>query len=232
MNRRQSLSQAIAAELAAVIEEGEFKPGERLPPERDLMTRFGAGRNTIREAVQTLVAKGLLDVRPGRGTTVLSVDGDAALRQRDLGSRLTDSAVDDLYEFRMLLEADAAAKAAERGQDTDKAAVARALERYREAAESGVDVYRRDVEFHAAIARASQNSAYIAALEAVSQPLTAIRQRTDLVPGAIATAVVEHAQICEFIQQGDAIGARAAMVVHLQTAKQTLAAARGMSTET
>lgn len=232
MTRRRSLSQAIAGELTSAIQEGEFRPGDRLPPERALMTRFGAGRNTVREAVQALVAQGLLDVRPGRGTTVLHVDGKAALAHQDFSGLLANSAVDDLYEFRMLLETDAAEKAAERADGAAKALIAGAMERYLRAAEVGVEVYRRDLEFHAAIARASRNTAYIAALEAVSQPLMVIRQRTDLVPGAIAQAAIEHGQICEFIQKGDAVGARAAMVVHLQTAKRTLAAARVLLEQT
>lgn len=85
MQTRRTLAQSIAASLVEAIQLGEFAPGDRLPPERDLMERYEAGRNTVREAVQALVAQGILDVRPGRGTTVLKsefsalVDTTAAL---------------------------------------------------------------------------------------------------------------------------------------------------------
>ncbi len=147
---RQNLSQAVAGRLLEAVRSGEFSVGTKLPSERELTVRYGVGRNTLREAVQSLVAQGVFDVRPGRGTTVLGLDGRRALEKQSLEQLLTDTAVDDLYEFRMLLETEAAARAAERAGAAERAALAQALARYEDAAASGADAYKRDVEFHAA----------------------------------------------------------------------------------
>jgi DNA-binding FadR family transcriptional regulator len=227
---RQTLSQSIAQELLASISSGEFRVGDKLPPERELMAKFGVGRNTVREAIQTLVAHGVCEVRPGRGTTVTRIEGRSVLERHALSSLLADSAIDDLYEFRMLLETDAAARAAERAQDDDRATLIEALGRYEEAARTHSDTYRRDVEFHAAVARASHNTAYAAALDAVASTLVEVRRATDEVPGAIEQAVVEHGQIAKYILERNPAAARAAMTMHIQTALQTLTAAR--TTET
>ncbi|MEV8112377.1 FadR/GntR family transcriptional regulator [Pseudarthrobacter oxydans] len=223
---RQNLSQSVAKQLLRAIETGEFLTGEKLPAERHLMERYEVGRNTIREAVQSLVSQGVLDVRPGRGTTVRSLDGRAALEQQSFSSRLSDTAIDDVYEFRMLLETDAAAKAAERADEQDRAEVAAALKNYEDAVNNGTGMYRRDVEFHAAIAHASKNTAYSAALEAVANTLVAARQATDTVPGAVEQALIEHRAIARYILDGNVGAARAAMVMHIETARWTLTAAR------
>lgn len=223
---RQTLAQSVAAQLMAAVSAGEYRVGDKLPPERELMTTFGVGRNTVREAIQSLVARGICEVRPGRGTTVMRIDGRTALEGHDLSSLLADSAIDDLYEFRMLLETDAAARAAERADDDDRASILAALQRYEEAAASASGMYRRDVEFHAAIARASHNSAYAAALDAVASTLVEVRRATDEVPGAIEQAVIEHGHIARYILDGNSAAARAAMTMHIQTAFQTLSAAR------
>src|SRR4051812_20233998 len=115
---RQTLSQSIAAQLMASVAAGEYRVGDKLPPERELMAAFGVGRNTVREAIQSLVARGICEVRPGRGTTIIRIDGRSALEGQNLSSLLADSAIDDLYEFRMLLETDAAARAAERADES------------------------------------------------------------------------------------------------------------------
>src|SRR4051794_2917676 len=108
MVTRRNLSQAVGEELLSAIREGRLRPGERLPPERELMERFSVGRNTIREAIQSLAAMGVLDVRPGRGTMVLSTPKESALDAATLAALLDDQTVLDLYEFRLLLEVETA----------------------------------------------------------------------------------------------------------------------------
>jgi DNA-binding FadR family transcriptional regulator len=74
------------------------------------------------------------------------------------------------------------------------------------------------------------NSAYAAALAAVSNTLVAVRKATDDVPGAVERACIEHQAIAECIVEGNVEGARAAMVMHMQTARRTLNRARTADT--
>mgnify|MGYP001131815656 CR=1 FL=1 len=67
---RHSLVTNLTHELRQMILDGQIQPGEYLPSQKDLAARFGVGLSTIHEAVQVLVAGGLLQARPGKGTWV------------------------------------------------------------------------------------------------------------------------------------------------------------------
>src|SRR5258707_15688362 len=109
--------QLVAQKLLDDITADVFVPGTKLPPERELMTRYEVGRNSLREAVQSLVATGVLDVRPGAGTTVQMINGSAAITHSFTTAMLQDEAVAEILELRVLLEVDAAARAAERAEE-------------------------------------------------------------------------------------------------------------------
>lgn len=223
---RRSLGQEIADLLLTDITTGVVRPGERLPTERALMDLHGVGRNTVREAMHSLVALGVVDVRPGRGAVVVAPRAGDVLGGAAFAAMLGTTAVDDLYEFRTLLEVEAAGRAAERGDDGDHARIRAAFEAYERAAHGRDEPFRLDVAFHRSIVEASHNSAYGVALRAVSDTLVAVRRYTDEVPGAVDRAVEEHRQIAHYVVEGNRAAARAAMTMHLDTAKRTLAAAR------
>ena len=77
--KRKSLGQVVGEELLSLIRTGEWSPGEKLPSEQLLMQRFGVGRNALREGIHGLIRIGVLDVQPGVGTTVLSIEGSEAI---------------------------------------------------------------------------------------------------------------------------------------------------------
>ena len=156
MNR---LSDTIAAELEKRILEGSLKPGDKLASERDLALELGVSRPSLREAIQKLVAKGLLSTRHGGSTQVTD----------QLDSHFTDPWQDmlqghpllhrDMLEFRQMLESQAASLAADRATDIDMNRLASAHAEL-EAAFAGTSLTQcidADVAFHQAIAEASHN---------------------------------------------------------------------------
>ena len=153
------LSDVVAAELENRILEGSLKPGDRLPAERELAVELGVSRPSLRGALQSLVAKGLLVTRHGGGTFV--TDSMQAAFTDPWQQMLKDhpDIHGDMLEFRHMLEGQAAQLAAERGTDED---FERIGSRYRalEQAFEDQDLARcieADVEFHQAIADASHN---------------------------------------------------------------------------
>ena len=153
------LSHAVAGELERRILEGSLKPGDRLPSERDLAVELGVSRPSLREAIQKLVAKGLLTTRHGGGTYVtdrLEAPFVDPWQEMLSGHPMLQG---DLLEFRHMLESQAAALAAERATDADierlDAAYA-ALEKVYASNEmlACIDI---DVAFHQAIAEAAHN---------------------------------------------------------------------------
>lgn len=227
---RKNLSQAVAEELLRRIQRGDLAPGERAPTEKDLVEMFAIGRNTAREAMQSLVAMGVLDVRPGRGAVVLRTPDASALDRGVVSSLLEDQTVADLYEFRLLVESDIAGLAAERATADSIAAIEHTLADYRACVRSNLPTYEADIAFHRAVARASGNGVFVTVLEALTDQLTRLRQATDAVPGAREIAVLGHTSVTEAIAAGDPTRARAEMRDHVLTALEALKTAQSLGT--
>jgi GntR family transcriptional repressor for pyruvate dehydrogenase complex len=149
---RQTLSQAVSAAVLDRIRSGEFGPGDRLPTEKSLMEEYGVGRNSVREAVQALVTLGLVDVRPGRGATVIGIESDAVMDAETISVLLKEEAVDDLYDFRRLLEVEIARTAAIAATDRDLEDIGASIRAFDSALELGRPISSLDDEFHAAVA--------------------------------------------------------------------------------
>lgn len=218
VNQRKNLSQVVADDLLDRITAGEFEVGDRLPTEQGLMETYNVGRNVVREAIRQLVALEILDVRPGRGAIVVGIRSNGVLDSRVVSALLADQTVEDLYQFRLLVEVEIAARAAERGTPETVAAVREALASYRQRLREGLPVFRADVEFHRSIAVASGNEVFVRVLDALADLLEASRKRTDAVPDAPETALSEHEAILNAISERNVSEAREAMRNHIVTA--------------
>ncbi len=157
--KQPKISDVIMEQLEAMILEGSLKPGQKLPPEREMAKQFEVSRPSLREAVQKLTAKGMLISRQGGGTYV----------SEDIGGSFSDPLLElfrthpeaqyDLLEFRHALEGVTAYYAALRSTPADKEAIQQCyadLERYHENKEFDKEVYA-DVDFHLAIAESTHN---------------------------------------------------------------------------
>jgi GntR family transcriptional repressor for pyruvate dehydrogenase complex len=121
------ISDAVAASLERRILEGSLKPGDRLPPERELAVEFGVSRPSLREAIQKLSSKGMLQSRQGGGTYVTDrLESSFFDPWHDmLGAH--PNLREDMLEFRRMLEGQAAEWAAERATEADQARLDQAL---------------------------------------------------------------------------------------------------------
>lgn len=219
---RQTLSQAVSAAVLERIRSGEFAPGDRLPTEKSLMEEYGVGRNSVREAVQALVTLGLVDVRPGRGATVIGIESDAVMDPATISVLLKEEAIDDLYDFRRLLEIEIARKAAIAATERDLEDIAASIRAFDSALELGRPISALDDAFHAAVASASHNAIYVTMLDAVSGLIANARRLTASVPWASQRAGVEHQKLYEAIRAHDPHAASALMGTHLDGAIQAI----------
>ena len=217
----EKLASAVVRQIEGLILRGVLRPGDRLPPERDLAERLGVSRPSLREALADLSERHLLESRAGSGVYV-----DARLGQGFAPAlvRLFSSheeALDDHVAFRRDLEGLAAARAARAGSDTDLALIDAVFAKMERAAAKGdADAEARlDADFHMAIAAASHNAVMLHVMratlgllrEAVARNRAVMfRQRTT--GGALLD---QHRTINAAIQTRDADGARAAMEAHL-----------------
>ena len=150
------VSDEIVNQIKALISEGKLKPGDRLPPERDLIKEFGVSRPSLREALNSLVAVGFLEVK-GKRTFIKSM---AESMQNSLSLLLkTDTKkIFDLIEVRKALEAWSSFLAAQRATEEDIKQLENIIEEMKKAFEEGRSWEKQDADFHLGIAQATHNT--------------------------------------------------------------------------
>jgi GntR family transcriptional repressor for pyruvate dehydrogenase complex len=242
------ISDAVASSLERRILEGSLKPGDRLPPERELAVELGVSRPSLREAIQKLASKGMVQSRQGGGTYVTDRLESSFFDpwQDMMGAH--PNLREDLLEFRRMLEGQAAEWAAERATEADLARLDQTLATLDEAC-AGVDLDRRakaDIAFHQAVGEASHN-VLVGHLSAAMLRLMHDNIRLNLgelnnVPAAGSLLKSQHAAIHAAIRERKPQAARAAAETHIDFVRETLAqslrsaarresAARRLSTE-
>ena len=217
---RKSLVATVADAVLDGIVRGDLAPGDALPSEAELGAIHDVSRITVREAIKTLQAQGVIRVENGRGSYVQPVDAwvslDAVLRITSEGGR-DDAVAVQLIEVRRMLETGAAALAAPRRSDDDLAQLEAHVAEMRAAHErDDVDAFvDADLAFHEVILRASGNVFLRVLFEPLTRVLAERRAQTSRVPEIQAHAIAEHAAVLEALRTGDAETARRAMDRHM-----------------
>lgn len=224
--RRSRLSDQVLECLITMITEGTLQPGDKLPPEPQLMEQFGVGRSSIREAVGALELIGLLTVRPGDGTRI--ADSTDAVQPKSAGLALITigrKKVRELVEARVELEQTLAMYAAERATDDDIAEIRHLHEKLIRAQERGRSLITSDLEFHAAIAKASHNSIMMRFFSEIHQPVRHWMEQKAKFDWGYEHVVQEHERIVSALENHDPEAARQAMRSHIHFAGEKLVAA-------
>ena len=201
--------------LEGIIARG-VRIGERLPTEKVLAEQFGVSRTVIREAVRSLVGKGMIDARPGRGLSVTAPGASAAQQSMTLFLRgRVEHDYRKVSEVRRMVEVEIAGLAAQRATDAEIAQLRSNCDRMAAILDENEAASQVDLEFHSALARATHNELHLVMLDAISDSLLEIRRSTFHEPGRAGIALAAHRAILERIDGRDASGARASMRTHL-----------------
>lgn len=208
------LYERIAQRLAADIESGDYKIGQRLPSERDLAQKFAVSRTTIREAMIALELDGVVDVRTGSGVYVThSSPPKGAHESRDIGPF-------ELLEARRAIEGEACAMAATRITDEQLAQLTQMVKEMRDENEHDVELSEAvDRRFHESIAAATENSGMITAVQMLWDARARSPQNRSMSAKVrslgIKPRIDEHVVIVNALKKRDANAARNAMRDHL-----------------
>jgi len=214
--RKARRYQQVAEQIERLIFKGVLKPGDCLPPERDLAQKFGVARSSIRDAIRTLEVMGLLDPRQGHGTVVREVSADALvvplasllMRKREM--------IAELVDVRRMIEPALAARAALNASEEELAHLADILERQKRKMRRGEPTIDEDSEFHYAIALAARNSVVLKVVDLLMDLLRESRTRSLQVPGRLERSVAGHRRILRALQRRDPNAAEAAVRKHLK----------------
>jgi len=155
--KHTKVSEEIVNQVRNQISEGLLKPGDRLPPERELVKEFGVSRPSLREALNSLVAMGFVEVR-GKRTFIKSVTSE---RMQDPLSLLIQSdaqKIFDLIEVRKAIEVWGAYLAAQRATEEDIQRLESILEEMKKAFDQKRSMEKQDADFHLGIAQATHNT--------------------------------------------------------------------------
>lgn len=215
------LYEHIVAQIRQLIEDHELKPGDRLPPERDLAQLLGVSRASVREAVKTLEARGHLEVRHGRGVSVRAPElVQDALRAELIGREV---GLRELFAMREVLEVPAAGWAAaaagpERVAELEAALVDLAQQAEKPNPDFAV-LRNLDAGFHLHIARIAGNRFLVRTMGVLHDMLNAGMETTLVVPGRLKRSAHDHRRIVTAIAEGNAETARRAMRAHIRGAE-------------
>lgn len=231
---RENLAARIVRGLGRQILRGVLKPGDRLPSEHELETRFGVSRAVVREAITSLKAEGLVATRQGAGAFVLQPRRAPAFRVAQADLATLDEVI-DMMELRATVETEAAGLAASARSQAQLAGLREALDRMQQCIERGEDAVDPDFQFHLRIAEATGNRHFAGFIDYVGTMLIP-RTRVNVIgrePAKhrdyLAGVNMEHEHIYRAIAAKDADGARAAMRTHLTRSGNRLRAAQRKS---
>ena len=215
--RSSKVFEQIAAQIEQLILSGKLRSGDRLPTERELAEQFQASRTAVREAMKTLAQRGLVDMRPGRGTIV--IDGTSQAMRHSLGLMIRVGQAGrsaHLVEIREILEPEIAALAAERATQDHMAVLQHAVE-IMDASLADADTYiAADNDFHLALAKATQNDLIVAFVDSIVDLLSEQRKHIFSVSGGSLRGQTHHKVLLAAVQRHDPEAARLAMRAHLQ----------------
>lgn len=219
MNKKL-LAVQVEEELMNYILQEPVEIGERIPNEFELAKQFGVGRSTIRETIKSLVTKGILEVRRGSGTYVISKN---TIEEDPLGlAKFKDKyhLALELLEVRLMLEPEIAALASDYATEEEKEELLRLCEETEEIYRAGKNHTSKDIEFHTCIAKCSRNRV-VELLQPIIQ--TAIATFINLTNRQLMDETIEtHRAVTQAIVKGDPVGARCAMIMHLTYNRQML----------
>ncbi|MHA6623852.1 FadR/GntR family transcriptional regulator [Pseudonocardia sichuanensis] len=202
--------------IKAMIRSGELRPGDRLPPEKELSEALGLSRSSLREAVKALEVIRVLDVRRGDGTYVTSLTPDLLLDAMSFVVDIhQDASVLELFEVRRILEPAATGLAAARASAGDVEHLQGLLSQVH-ATTSVDDLVAHDGVFHRYITDLAGNAYLTSLLETLSSSTLRARIWRGLSEeGAVTRTLTEHRAIVDALARGDATLAAAHATVHI-----------------
>jgi GntR family transcriptional regulator, transcriptional repressor for pyruvate dehydrogenase complex len=211
---RNKVYQEVAKQLERRITE-ELKPGDLLPPERELVHMLGVSRGSVRDAIRSLELMGLLEPRQGIGTVVC---GPGATPSNPLANAILDKRkmVADLIDVRKMIEPPLAGRAALHASGDEISEMQDILVRQEAKVCVGELGIEEDSEFHYSIALASGNSVVLKVVDVLMDLLRETRERSLQVEGRQEKSLAGHRRILAALKRGDAAAAEAAMRRHLQ----------------
>ena len=225
LEREQRLYERVVEKVLDLIANNTWKPGNRLPPERELSEAFGVSRTVVREAVKALEARGVLESTTGSGVSVRQVDFNMVSQSLQTYMQLanrTDFEI-RLNEVRRVLEVEMVALAAARRTPEQLVQLHQICQQMRASGNSAKQMAELDFRLHVTLADATQNELFKVLLAPL---INQLREQIILTwqdfPRPVDLVFEQHETIVAAVAAGDAEAGRQAMIKHLAFSREVL----------
>jgi GntR family transcriptional repressor for pyruvate dehydrogenase complex len=212
----------VARQLQELIHHGRLKPGDRLPPERDLVRRFQVSRGSVRDALRMLEVMGLVRSRQGEGTVVQEISADTLVPPLSAALVPKRELLAELLELRRIVEPAFAARAAAHATPEAIASLEDVLRRQCEKSRRRQSTIEEDSEFHYLVATASGNAVVNRVVDLLMDLMRESRARSLQVDGRLERSLEGHSRILRAIRRRAPKAAEKAMRRHLEEIERLL----------
>ena len=214
---RTKLYQKVVKQVQDIISDGLLRPGDKLPPERELAEMLHVSRGSLREAILALESMGLVEPRHGEGTVIRDLSAAPLVNQLSAMLVQKRALVGELLEFRLMIEPTLAARAATNATKEEIAHLEEILKRQKIKVDQGELAVDEDSKFHYAIAQAARNSVVLKVLDVFMDFLRDSRELSLQVEGRPQKSLNSHRRILSAIARKDPAAAETAMRTHIST---------------
>ena len=225
LEREQRLYERVVEKVLELISSGAWKPGFRLPSERELSEAFGVSRTVVREAVKALEARGVLESATGSGVSVRRADFNMVSRSLQTYMQLSRPVDFEirLNEVRRVLEVELVALAADRATPAQRVQLRQICEQMRAGDKTAQQMAELDFRLHITLAEATQNELFkILLAPLIDQLRDHITLTWEGFPRPVDLVLDQHEAIVTAVESGDAETARQAMIKHLAFSREVL----------
>lgn len=220
--KKKKLFQEIVSRIQHSIRQGDLKPGDQLPTERDLTQQLNVSRTSVREALLTLEIMGYIEIRQSKGAFVREVKLEDIIEPIISAIYVDNQMVLDLLDVRDLIETETARLAAVNATSEDLKNIEDAIIDAENEVEYGGLGLKGDDLFHAAIANSSGNQVYELIMYLIRDLLSKSREATLTIKGQPSKTIDDHRKVLDSIRGGDPEMAQKLMKEHLSKAKQNI----------
>jgi len=217
------LYESAIEQIMNLIKNKKLRPGDKLPPERELAEKLSISRGSLREAFRVLESRGLIKSKPGGGRYIREIRKNGHNNTENIILSLEKSSILELLEAREMFEVKIAKIAAQKATIEDIQLIEEALSKMNEEEELkyGKET-ESDSEFHLAIASASHNFVFVNIIKLHLDLLRDTREKTWKIPGRREEQQEEHQTIFQAIKEHDSKEAGEAMLKHLKNVREVL----------
>lgn len=225
--KHTKVSDEIVNQVKRLISDGKLKPGDRLPPERELIKQLGVSRPSLREALNALAAMGFLDVRQAKRTFVKSMTSERMNDPLSLLLKTDVQKIFNLIEVRKAIETWGAFHAAQRATEEDNEQLEAIIEQMKVALDKGRSIEKLDADFHLAIAQATHNTVQIHIMSTIYDYLRESVAKIFTDPKKVKKLYQQHYQIFSAIKNHSPDKARERTLEHLNYVESEVKAIMG-----